>query len=71
MKIFWRRISMPVIHVYLWSGRDLKFKEKVIEKVTKAFEELNIPAEAVTIIIHEIPKENWGIAGKPASEKFP
>jgi len=49
---------MPVIHVYLWSGRDLKFKEKVIEKVTKAFEELNIPAEAVTIIIHEIPKEN-------------
>ncbi|MEM3542336.1 MAG: tautomerase family protein [Candidatus Methanomethylicia archaeon] len=27
-----------------------------------------MPAEAVTVILHDIEKSNWGIAGKPASK---
>ena len=61
---------MPVVHIYIWKGFTEQAKKKVIEGVTKVFAELGIPKEAVEIIIHEIPKENWGIGGEPASIKF-
>ncbi|MEL9941088.1 MAG: 2-hydroxymuconate tautomerase family protein [Ignisphaera sp.] len=61
---------MPVVVVYMWSGVSREAKEKIIKGITKVFEELGIPAQAVEIIIHEVSKENWGVGGEPASEKF-
>ncbi len=62
---------MPVVHVFWWAGREVSLKEKVIKGITKAFEDVGVPASAVTIIIHDIPKENWGSGGEQASKKFP
>ncbi|MHA1441924.1 MAG: tautomerase family protein [Candidatus Heimdallarchaeota archaeon] len=31
---------------------------------------MDIPTRAVHIVIHESPKENWGIMGKPATESL-
>ena len=42
----------------------------VIKKITEVFVDLGIPEQAVEVIVHEIPKTNWGIGGEPASEKF-
>jgi 4-oxalocrotonate tautomerase len=62
---------MPIVHVYMWAGRSEEVKEKLIEDLTKVFVNLGIPAEAVTVVIHDIPKTNWGIAGKQASKIRP
>lgn len=62
---------MPSVQVYMWSGRDADFKKGLIAGITKVFEDQGIPSQAVEVIIHDIPKENWGIGGIPASEKFP
>jgi 4-oxalocrotonate tautomerase len=62
---------MPTVHIYLWSGRDADFKKTMIAKITKVFEDQGIPGQAVEVLIHDVPKENWGISGIPASEKFP
>lgn len=59
---------MPVIHVYMWAGRTQEVKEKIIKGITEVFVNLGVPAEAVTVILHEIEKSNWGIAGKTASK---
>ncbi|MHA1441021.1 MAG: tautomerase family protein [Candidatus Heimdallarchaeota archaeon] len=32
--------------------------------------DMDIPTRAVHIVIHESPKENWGIMGKPATESL-
>jgi len=32
---------------------------------------MDIPARAVEVIVHEIPKSHWGIEGKPATESRP
>lgn len=32
--------------------------------ITEVFVKQNVPAEAVTVIINDIPKENWGIGGE-------
>jgi hypothetical protein len=34
------------------------------------FVDLGIPNHAVEVVIHEIPKSHWGIAGEPASERL-
>ena len=61
---------MPIVHVYMWRGLSEEAKEKIIEGITKVFADLGIRKEAVEIVIQEIPKENWGIGGESASEKF-
>jgi len=61
---------MPVVHVYVWSGFSDEAKKKTITDITKVFVEMGIPAEAVEVIIHEVPKENWGVGGEQASKKL-
>jgi len=49
----------------------LEQKEKIIKKVTDAIvEATGCPKEAVTVVIDDIPKENWGTAGEQHSKKF-
>lgn len=62
--------NMPVIHVYMWSGLSKEAKTKIVKGITKVFEDVGIPVHAVEVIIHEISKENWGVGGELASEKF-
>ena len=53
----------------MWPGRMPEQKREIIEGITKVFTDQGVPPQAVTIIIQEIPKEQWGSAGVPASEK--
>jgi len=59
---------MPVVIVEMWQGRTEEQKAKLIEGVTKAFEDIGVPAEHLHIIIHDVPKCNWGMDGEPASK---
>jgi 4-oxalocrotonate tautomerase len=61
---------MPIVHVNVWKGFSNEAKKKVIEGITKVFTEMGIPAEAVEVVIHEVPMENWGISGEQASAKL-
>jgi len=55
----------------MWEGRTEKQKEKLIKGITKALEEIGVPPEALSIIIHDVPKTNWGLRGEQASKIFP
>ena len=61
---------MPIVHVNVWKGFGEEKTKIVIQKMTKVFVDLGIPVQAVEVIVHEIPKSNWGVGGEPASEKF-
>jgi len=61
---------MPIVHVNVWKGFSNEAKKKVIKGITKVFTEMGIPAEAVEIVIHEVPMENWGAGGEQASKKL-
>jgi 4-oxalocrotonate tautomerase len=61
---------MPIIHVNVWEDFGEKKAKNVIKGITKVFVDLGIPARAVEVIIHEIPKSHWGIEGEPASKKL-
>jgi len=55
---------MPFAQIYMIEGRTEEQKRAVIEKVTQALvEALDAPKQNVRVWIHDVPKENWGIAG--------
>jgi 4-oxalocrotonate tautomerase len=60
---------MPVVQVSVWEGLSSENKKKIVEGVTKVFEDLGIPKEAVTIVIYEAPKSNWATGGQLHSER--
>ncbi len=59
---------MPIAHVYMWPGRTAEEKRQLIEGITRVFVDMGIPAEAVRVLIQEVPKDGWGGGGVPASE---
>ena len=59
---------MPVVIVEMWDGRTIEQKKVVVEGITATFGKVGVPAEAVHIVIHDVPRQNWGDGGKLASE---
>lgn len=55
----------------MWSGLSEDAKKKIIAGITKVFEDMGIPREAVEVIIYEVPKSNWGHGGIQHSERLP
>jgi 4-oxalocrotonate tautomerase len=55
---------MPVVIVELWEGRSLDQKRKLVQAITDAMvEHADANPGALHVIIHEIPRENWGRSG--------
>jgi len=61
---------MPIAIVHIMEGRDDEKKARAIEAVTKALaESLDAKPETIRVILLEVPRASWGIAGKPASQR--
>ena len=60
---------MPFAQIFLIEGRTDEQKKAVIEKVSAALSEAVVaPIENVRVWIQDIPKTQWGIAGKTAKD---
>lgn len=60
---------MPFAQIFLIEGRTDEQKKAVIEKVSAALSEAaGAPIENVRVWIQEVPKTQWGIAGKTAKD---
>ena len=60
---------MPFAQIYIMEGRTEEQKRAVIEKVTQALvEAVGAPKDSVRVLIHDVPKESWGIAGRSAKD---
>ena len=62
---------MPVVIVEMWEGRTVEQKKQLVEGITESFVQIGVPREALQIIIKDVPKHNWAIAGRLASESPP
>jgi 4-oxalocrotonate tautomerase len=60
---------MPVVIVEMWAGRTVEQKKTLVKGIIEAFAGIGTPAEAVHIIINDVPKQNWATGGKMASEE--
>jgi len=62
-------IYTPIVNVETWP-LEKERKTVIIKKITEVFTEMGIPAQAVTVVIHETELDNWGSAGEQHSVKF-
>lgn len=60
---------MPIIRVSLWAGKTKEQKAELAKALTDTMVKVaKVPAEAVTIMFEELPKENWATKGVLHSE---
>jgi 4-oxalocrotonate tautomerase len=65
-----RGITLPIVQINLIEGRPPEKIKALIENITDTVvETLDAPRESVRVLVTELPKSNWGIAGVPASER--
>ena len=60
-------VFMPIVEVKMWKGISEDSASKIISGITQVFVDMGIPAQAVEVVIQEIPKTNWGMGGRPFS----
>jgi len=61
---------MPLIEVKMFAGRTDEQKRQLARKLTQStVEALGVKPEAVRVIIHDIARENWAVAGEIVAEK--
>ena len=60
---------MPIVTVETWPLKN-EMKPTIIKNITEVFTEMGIPAQAVTVVIHETEMETWGSEGEQHSVKF-
>ncbi|MES0856310.1 4-oxalocrotonate tautomerase [Geobacillus sp. G4] len=61
---------MPIVHIHLLEGRPEEKIKEVIREVTGTISAvLGSPKENVRVIVSEVPKSHWGVAGISMSDK--
>ncbi|MGB1542520.1 2-hydroxymuconate tautomerase [Spongiibacter sp. UBA1325] len=60
---------MPIAQLYIIEGRSDEQKETLIREVTEAMSRsLDAPMERIRVLITEMPKQHFGIAGQSAKK---
>lgn len=61
---------MPIIEFHLLEGRTVEQKRQLCKSVTDTVVAvLGVPRESVRILIHNMPPENFAVAGVTAADK--
>lgn len=61
---------MPIAQLNILEGRTDEQKETLIREVSEAISRsLTAPMESVRVIINEMPKQHFGIAGQSAKQR--
>ncbi|RNL58818.1 2-hydroxymuconate tautomerase [Zhongshania marina] len=63
---------MPIAQLFILEGRTTTQKNNLIREVTEAMSRsIDAPIERIRVIITEMPKGNFGIAGESAAVTSP
>lgn len=63
---------MPIIRVEMFPGRTAEQKRALVKELTDAFvKTAGGTPDSVFVVLEDIDKSNWGIAGELCSDRFP
>lgn len=63
---------MPIIRVEMFKGRNREQKRALTRALTDAFvATCGGKPEAVTIVLADVQKEDWAVAGELMADKYP
>lgn len=59
---------MTLVTVACFVGRSVDAKRALYREIVDRLAPLGIPADHVSITVHDLPRENWGIRGQAACD---
>jgi 4-oxalocrotonate tautomerase len=60
---------MPVVHVYMYSGKRTEQKRELVRRISKDFDEVaGVKPESLHILFHDMDKADWGTCGVLGSD---
>ena len=63
---------MPIIRVEMFKGRSREQKRTLVKELTDGFlRACGGKPESVQIVIADVDKEDWGVAGALMADKYP
>ncbi|MBS0374376.1 MAG: 2-hydroxymuconate tautomerase family protein [Proteobacteria bacterium] len=63
---------MPIIRVEMFTGRSREQKRALARELTEAFVRVaGGKPEGVTVILQDVAKEDWAVAGELMADKYP
>ncbi len=63
---------MPIIRVEMFHGRTREQKRALARELTDGFVRVcGGKPEAVTVVFHDVRKEDWAVAGALMADKYP
>ncbi len=57
-----------VIEISLFTGRSIDAKRRLYAALVSELAPFGLAEHDIKTILHEVPRENWGLRGKPGSE---
>lgn len=57
-----------VIEISLFTGRSIEAKRRLYASMVEKLTPFGLAPNEIKVILHEVPRENWGLRGLPASE---
>ena len=57
-----------ILEISLFTGRSIEAKRRLYAALVDELAPFGLAASDIKVILHEVPRENWGLRGKPASE---
>ena len=63
---------MPIIRIEMFKGRSREQKRLLVRELTETFIRVTGgKPESVTVILKDVDKEDWGVAGALMADKYP
>jgi phenylpyruvate tautomerase PptA (4-oxalocrotonate tautomerase family) len=57
-----------VVEISLFTGRSIEAKRRLYAALVEAVEPFGLAPHDLKVILHEVPRENWGLRGKLGSD---
>ena len=59
-------VAYTIIEISMFTGRSVDAKRRLYAALVREFAGFDVPASDVKVVVHDVPRENWGLGGKSA-----
>jgi len=67
-----RNHGMPIIRIEMWEGKSVAQKRELVDVLSREMARITGGrVETIYVVIEDVKKENWGVAGQLCSDKYP
>lgn len=60
--------NFTIVEISMFAGRSLEAKRRLYAALAREFAVFGVPASDLKVIVHDVPRENWGLRGQSAAD---